>query len=521
MESKAADHFNPGWKVWLHADGEKERAMDSDARSTTHPIQQPINDESQIDDAFDDITYLKGQAFIRMLEAYLGEPLFRDGMRRYMKEHAYSNTTSADLWSALEEASDKPVAKIAATFTEQPGIPLIHVETRCAGGRTVATLKQDRFTIHDPGAAKLTWAVPVAIGRVGDTAPQTILVGDESTTASFDGCTQPVKANYGDVGYYRVQYDKVAGKALDAAYARLAPADRVNLLADSWAMVESGRADVASYLDLTHELGSETEFAVWTQVIDAFTEIDRLERGSPGRAQFRAEARKILEPEFARIGWDAKPDEPAEAPLARSLLIRTLGRFDDQAVVAECHRRFTAYLADPSSLPPGLQEPVASVVGYGADPATYDALRRLGREATGTEAKLRYYRALAGASDPALIQETVDIAKTDELPNGRVNRFLVHAADASDDPDRVWKIFMAERAPTMAKLTDAMRDQLLPQIAAASANPQVAAELKASPEATHSTGARYEVRKAAEDIAFKADFKTKLLPAIAHWLAGS
>ena len=76
-------------------------------------MQQPIEDESEASAAFDDITYLKGLSFVRMLEAYVGEAPFREGLRRYMAKHAYSNATSADLWAALEAASDKPIAAIA------------------------------------------------------------------------------------------------------------------------------------------------------------------------------------------------------------------------------------------------------------------------------------------------------------------------------------------------------------------------------------------------------------------------
>ena len=84
-------------------------------------------------------------------------------MRRYMAAHAYSNSTTADLWAALEAASGKPVAKIAAGFTEQPGVPLVKMTTKCLGeSGTEVTLTQDRFTINDPKAAKLTWEQAVA-----------------------------------------------------------------------------------------------------------------------------------------------------------------------------------------------------------------------------------------------------------------------------------------------------------------------------------------------------------------------
>jgi aminopeptidase N len=168
MQKKATDRFNPSWKIWLRAHGDKERAMAMDALRTAHPIQQEIINQSQIDSALDPINYQKGEAVIRMIEAYVGDDIFRDGMRTYIKAHAYSNSTTADLWAALEKASRKPVGRIAAGFTEYPGIPLIHLATSCTGGKTVATLHQDRFSIHNRYAEARVWQVPVAIGRLGD-----------------------------------------------------------------------------------------------------------------------------------------------------------------------------------------------------------------------------------------------------------------------------------------------------------------------------------------------------------------
>src|SRR6187397_3550334 len=101
MGTQATDKFNPEWQVWLRAASSKEWAMSLDARSTTHPIQQRVETESQANDAFDEITYQKGQSFIRMLESYLGEEPFREGIRRYMARHKFGNTTTADLWIAL------------------------------------------------------------------------------------------------------------------------------------------------------------------------------------------------------------------------------------------------------------------------------------------------------------------------------------------------------------------------------------------------------------------------------------
>ena len=201
--------------------------------------------------------------------------------------------------------------------------------------------------------------------------------------------------------------------------------------------------------------------------------------------------------------------------------ITTLGRFGDQSVVDEERRRCALFQENTESLPTDMREAVATVVGAVANRETFDALRALGRTATATEAKLRYYYALAGASDPALIDETVKIALTDEVPSGRVNRYLAFAAGANDDPDRVWRLVFDQREAIFNKLTPAQRQKLLPSIARASFDPLIAFELKWKAGVSESSdGARYEADKAVEEIEFKSEFRSRLLPRVDEWVKG-
>ena len=149
MGSKCTAHFNPQWEVWLR----RESPRDPSRRVG---IQQPVATEAEANSAFDDITYKKGQSFLRMLENFLGEDVFRQGIRRYMAAHMYSNTTTADLWNALSEASGKPVGEIAAGWTEQPGFPVVKVKREQAGN---VSLTQERFTVNFTNAPPLEWNV--------------------------------------------------------------------------------------------------------------------------------------------------------------------------------------------------------------------------------------------------------------------------------------------------------------------------------------------------------------------------
>src|SRR5437773_3421065 len=187
MGTKCTAKFNPDWEVWLSKTTPrdpmrrsgigKESAMEGDARSTTHPIQQPIATEAEANSAFDDITYRKGMSFIRMLERFLGEDVFRDGIRKYMAAHKLSNSTTADLWNALAEASGKPVVEIAAAWTEQPGFPVVKV-ARDASGKI--TLTQERFTVHFDKAPALEWKIPLTFEMPGEPATTSLLMTSKS-----------------------------------------------------------------------------------------------------------------------------------------------------------------------------------------------------------------------------------------------------------------------------------------------------------------------------------------------------
>ena len=265
MGSKCTAHFNPQWEVWLRrefprdpsrrAGIAKEAAMEGDARSTTHPIQQPVATEAEANSAFDDITYKKGQSFLRMLESFLGDDVFREGIRDYIAAHAYLNTTTADLWNALSDASGKPVGEIAAGWTEQPGFPVVKVKREQGGD---VSLTQERFTVNFTNAPPLEWKIPLMYAVVGET-PATLLMTRKLDTIHNIPPDRALKLNVNGAGNYRVEYDEASWKLLLGALKNLGVEDRVNLLSDAWGLVQANRAPIALYFELVEKLPASTE----------------------------------------------------------------------------------------------------------------------------------------------------------------------------------------------------------------------------------------------------------------------
>jgi aminopeptidase N len=518
MQAKAAERLYPQWRTWLNNSGQRQFAMELDARRTSHPIQQPVANETEAMAAFDGITYSKGQALIRMLESYLGEQAFRDGIRKYMAAHAYGNATTADLWQALEAAAGKPVAAIASTFTEQAGVPLVIAQASCNGDEQRIALRQERFTIRAPNAARQSWLVPVTVAPLrAMRSAETVLLKDRAEIAG-GRCGEPVKLNLGGIGYYRVEYDAPSRAVLAKSMGLMAPADRVNLLADGWALVEAGRAEPQSYLELIDDIGNDDNRAVWEQVIRTLSRLDRLARNRPERPALQSYARGKLRPVFDRLGWDAAGRQADDSSLLRTRLIRVLGEMGDEAILAEAKRRFAAFRENPQALPPALRETVIHLVGLTAGRDTYDVLIALARKSTITSERVRYYSAAASARDPALARSTLELTLSDELPSNIVGSVINAVASAGEQPDLAWDFIQKNFEALAAKQGPSFRNFFVANFMTNFSDAEHAAELMRFAPAHASSGAKIVAARAEETIMISADFKARALPAIDAWL---
>ncbi|AGY58609.1 M1 family metallopeptidase [Gloeobacter kilaueensis] len=511
MSAKATDHFNPDWQIWLRSSGSKNTAMLFDARRTTHPIQQPVTNPAEAASAFDEITYQKGQAVLRMFESYLGEDRFRAGIRAYMAAHQFANTTTADLWEALGQASGQPVSSIAAGWTEQPGFPLLSVEGNCHASRYNLTLNQSRFTINDPKAQPLLWQIPITYGQGLPADNQNYLLAAKTGALMSASCRLPLKFNLGDTGYYRVRYAPTLFKALKQRFTQLPAADRVNLLSDSWAAVQANQARASDYLALVNVAKGDSELAVWQQILGSLNEIDRLEIGRPGRIPFQGYARTLLEPVYRRVGWDAAPGEAGTTSLLRTSVLTALGRFKDESVIREAQRRFQVFLKAPDSLPPNLRPAVFNTVGRYADSGTYEALLTLGRKTTSTEEKRLYYGALAGALDPKLAQRTLALALSDELEPNLATNLVQTVAERGEQPELAWEFAQKHYQPLLEKLAFFRRYRYLPNLVANFSDAEFAQQLEDFARAHLPADAQAEVRKGVESVRASASIKQKQL----------
>jgi len=465
MAERETEKVHPEWNTVLDTVGVREGAMSVDAVATTHPIVQKIATVEQASQAFDTITYSKGEAVIRMLEAYVGPENWRQGVHNYLKAHAYGNTVSDDLWHAMDGvAGGKPITQVAHDFTLQPGVPLIKVgSAMCSNGETTVKLTQGEFTKDRPNKQPLRWHVPVIAQVLGNASASTLV--DGTATLKLKGCG-PVLVNAGQSGYYRTLYAPAQLAALKQDFKKLAPVDQLGLMGDTWAESMAGLEPVSDFLDMAKAVPADAAPEIWAEVAESLEGLDQYYRGDKARQdRFRAYAVAQLKPAFARVGWDAKPDESTSTTLLRTQLIGALSELGDADMLKEVRRRYDAQATDPKAVPAALRKTILAIVAQHADAATWNKLHAEAQAEKSPMIKDRLYGLLAIAKDKALAQRALDLALTAEP--GATNSAGMIRGVSWRHPEMAYDFAMAHRAQVDKLVDSTSGGRYYPSLAAA------------------------------------------------------
>ncbi|WP_296595940.1 M1 family metallopeptidase [Phenylobacterium sp.] len=511
MENKATDHFHPEWKVWLSTQAGQQSAMRLDSRAGTHPVIADIPDVFAAANAFDAITYQKGQAVIRMLETYVGEDAFRAGVQAYIKDHAYRNAVSGDLWNALGKvAPSKKVVDVAHDFLLQPGVPLIRAKEVGSG----VVLTQERFGVDASQRKPQTWRTPVAVQAangqwqelVSATAPKTV------------PAQAPVVINAGQTGYLRSAYSPDLWAKLTPDFPKLSAADQLGLLYDSRALGEAGLAPMSDFLALAKNTPADADPVVVDALSGQLGALDWLYDGRSGQAAYRTFARARLAPVAARLGWDSKAGESDNAAVTRRTVLSQLGELGDAATVAEARRRFDAWLNDPSTLTGAQRRTVLSIVAANADPATWEAIHEKAKASKDATDRARLYAYLGSSADPALADRTLALALSGEPQPTEVPGLI--AAVSGMFPDKAYDFAIANRAKLEEFLEPTSRITYFAGLGDGSRDPAMLDKL-ARLKATVPASTRGEVEKAEAAVRYRLGVIKDRVPEMDRWLSAN
>ncbi|MCW3798029.1 M1 family metallopeptidase [Sphingomonas sp. BN140010] len=520
MENRTTAHFHPDWGADVDAVQSREAAIGLDSFRSTHPVIQQVRTVEQANQAFDTITYQKGESVISMLEGFAGSDTWREGLRRYMKTHAFQNTRTDDLWAAVEGAGAKGLTAIARQFTTQPGVPLIRVaNVRCEGGRTTLDLQQSQFASdrrEEVAARPLSWSVPVRASVNGGPVTQVITAGP-TTRMTVPGCG-PLLLNAGQTGYYRTMYDPASAAALLGGFVRLSPADQYGELSNANSLSGTGYQPMARALDLLAAVPQDAHGKVvgwsaarWSGLYDT------LGGNAAAQAKIATEMQRRFGTRLAQIGLTPRSGEPVLDTTLRPVLISTLGSVGDRTVVAEANRLFAAWQSNPQAIPGSLKSTWLGVVARNADQARWNQLHSVAQRTRGSVERTTYYELLGDTANEALARRTLELALTDE-PGKTVSAGMISAV-AGEHPELALDFVLAHLAQVNALVDISGRSRFLSDLASGSDDPATIGKLEAYAKANLGKDDRRPIDRAIDRIRTRLAQQGRVKSETAAWLA--
>ena len=90
MSNKPLEAWKPEWHIDEQRRQRPERRDEPGCAAVTRTIRAEANTPDEINEMFDGITYEKGGSILHMVESYLGEETFRQGVHNYLQAHMYA-----------------------------------------------------------------------------------------------------------------------------------------------------------------------------------------------------------------------------------------------------------------------------------------------------------------------------------------------------------------------------------------------------------------------------------------------
>ncbi|HUD05427.1 MAG TPA: M1 family metallopeptidase [Candidatus Saccharimonadales bacterium] len=411
IEYLATDKIFPEWEMWTQfIVDEQEGALKLDALVNTHPVQVTINHPDEIRSIFDAISYNKGSSVIHMLHQYLGAETFREGLRHYLKTHAYQNTDTVDLWEALEKQAKKPVRSFMHAWTFRPGFPILKVDS----SNDKLRLSQQRFFINPSDKVTETDPWPIPLLASTDKLKPNLLEGKSEFLG--EAGAKNLIFNHQRSGFFRVIYSsshlEELGKSIEAK--QVSPLDRLGILSDCAEASKAGYYPTADSLKLMSYYENEDNSVVWDIIARLLGSIRVVMDDDDLIKDMKPYTRRIASRQLKRLGWEEIKNESHLDKLLRPTILGITCSAGEPEVVSEALKRFKLAKAS-TDIEPDLRGVVYYTVARNGNETDFDKLYMFYKESNNSEDRLAIASALCGFKQVKLLNRAIDLIKSDDV----------------------------------------------------------------------------------------------------------
>ena len=454
MEMLAVDAWKPEWRRWESFTVSRAAAMQVDGLKSTRPIEFPVERPEEAAGMFDVLTYEKGASVLRMLEQYLGDDPFRDGIRLYLRRHAYANAETTDLWDALEESTHQPARSLMDSWIFQPGYPLLSVEKD--GHGLILSQRLFRY-LQDGDVPDRKFHVPVFLraGTQAGTINKIVLLTDQQLRIELPAEPDWMVANAGGHGFYRVRYSPELMTAVkQEMQTRLLPVERFSLVNDAWATTLAGLTSLTDFLDLIDLLREETDLNVWTTVTISCHNLHRILDEKQDRS-LQERIRDIFSPALQRLGWSPREGETELERQLRGELINALGTVaEDEACQRRAGELYAQYEKEPTAVERNLIPALVSIVAHIGTGADYEKFYAKFKTAQTPQEETRYLFALGSFRRPELIDRTLEMTINGEVRTQNAPYLMRGILLNKDAREKAWSFMKAHWEEMLRRYPD-------------------------------------------------------------------
>jgi len=246
-------------------------AYDVDRTEGSNPIRQDLANLNEAGSLYGAIIYQKAPIVMRQLELLMGADAFRDGLREYLKAHAFGNATWSDLVSTLDARTPEDVAAWSRAWVEEPGRPTVRTRLDVSAGR----VNRLSFVQEDARARNLAWPERLQVIVGVPDGPRTFdvtIAGGETVVPEAAGLPVPdwvLPVGLG-LGYAFFDLDETTKNYLAASLHEIRdPLTRGAALVALWeSMLEGGVAPSSVLQELRTALPREPDELNVQQMLD-------------------------------------------------------------------------------------------------------------------------------------------------------------------------------------------------------------------------------------------------------------
>lgn len=408
MAQKAVHEIFPEWDYNLRFyEDIQNSAFSADCLKSTHPISVKIKHVKEVPQIFDRISYEKGCSVLHMLESYVGEENFRNGLNSYLKKHAYKNAVKEDLWNSLAESSNnEEVSKIMSVWVNKPGYPIIRVEKENNNYK----LWQKRFLLSGDKKDG-NWPIPITFSG---NEKNFVMDKEASNISSHDPL---IKLNRNQSSFYRVHYDqKILEKLGEQVKSKnLSNIDSWGIVNDLFILARTGRIKVDAYVSFVENYCMDSEYPLNSTISSDLLWIWQMSKGLGIRTDVKKTAIEFHKNLLVKFGWERKPEEKNADTMLRSQTIAALGELEHEETIEKATKIFDSFIKKKTEIDFNMRGAIYKIATGKGNKKLFDSFSEKYKKEQNPEENRRLLATLGNFGDKDLGSKALNFSQSKDV----------------------------------------------------------------------------------------------------------